>query len=371
MNRSALFGLVLSLIPFASTYAEQEDPQGDGHGELAADLQLLQGTWELLHGDDEGSSPTVRSVKAIVGNRETVRRYRHPSGELMSEHTVEFALTKSGGVRVFTFFPVGKSPKTGQSYVYKVGRNDFFDIPGILNDKSLSNYQTLPKVWHWKRVSVGDDGDSTPPLTKSPSNGGTPQWGVVVDPDNDCDLTANSFSMRVPPTNHDLNPLRGSAAPRVLRPVDGDFDISVKVTADFKPGTTATGKGRPFNGAGILIWQNEYNFLRVERNAWWDGESFQCYPPLIEYWHERRYSGANEPSVESAEFFRGDATWLKAVRRGRKVMISLSHDGKDWIDMKTIDVDFSGRLQVGVAGVNTSDKPFHVTFDDLKFDLKP
>ncbi len=56
------------------------------------DLKLLQGSWELRHGNEGKGAPTLRSVKTIVGNRETLRRYSIPTGELLSERTTEFEL---------------------------------------------------------------------------------------------------------------------------------------------------------------------------------------------------------------------------------------------------------------------------------------
>ena len=70
---------------------------------------------------------------------------------------------------------------------------------------------------------------------------------TVTDPDKDCEvrLSGDKLSITVPATNHDLSPARGLNAPRVLKKVNGDFIVQVKLTADFKPGATSTGKGAP------------------------------------------------------------------------------------------------------------------------------
>ena len=388
VSMAMLFALATRSMPAAPS-SEQDD--------LAADLKLLQGSWELVTQTEGLNAPTMRSVKTIEGNRETVKRYRLPSGEQATEQTVEFKLSKNGDVRVFTFFPVGVTAAEGKSYVYRVDHDSFYDVPGLLDDKRYDNYQVLPKVWRWKRIDpdaiietntsrlwttettlgiVGSspavvEASNTKLLLKDARRGDEiPHWGTVVDPNNDCEVGTSSLKIQVPPTNHDLSPLRGLSAPRVLRTVTGDFELSVKVTADFQPGPTAKGKGRPFNGAGLLIWQDAENFLRVERNAWWDGESFLCYPPLIEYWRDRKYAGANNAPVLSSKFFHGDSTWLKAIRRGERITVSMSHDGVKWIEVKTVIVKLDARLQVGVAALNTSDKPFQVEFDDLQLKLE-
>ena len=138
VSMAMLFALATRSMPAAPS-SEQDD--------LAADLKLLQGSWELVTQTEGLNAPTMRSVKTIEGNRETVKRYRLPSGEQATEQTVEFKLSKNGDVRVFTFFPVGGTAAEGKSYVYRVDHDSFYDVPGLLDDKRYDNYQVLPKVW--------------------------------------------------------------------------------------------------------------------------------------------------------------------------------------------------------------------------------
>jgi len=210
-------------------------------------------------------------------------------------------------------------------------------------------------------VSVVSQADETPEKILA-------GWGTVTDVDKDCEIssTAEKLTITVPATIHDLHPSRSrNNAPRVLKKVKGDFTVQVKVTGEFNPGMVSKGKGAPFNGAGILIWQNEENYLRVERNAYWVGqERLFCYPPLIEYWRNREYSGANEAPVD-VDYFKGKSTWLKASRQGKNVTVSISHDGKAWTEVKSIPVEMAAKLSVGVAALNTSDTPFKVEFEEL------
>ena len=117
------------------------------------DLRLLQGRWELLHGDGAGK-PSIRSVKEIEGNRATLRRYDVMSGKLECEHTEEFTLARTGEVCVFTSYPVGGDPNEGQSFVYKVDGESFYDVPGLLQGVTCRNYLKSPTVWHWKKVKA-------------------------------------------------------------------------------------------------------------------------------------------------------------------------------------------------------------------------
>lgn len=131
--------------------AQDEKPAKDTEDkDIAADWKLLQGTWELIHGNEGKGRPTIRTLKTIEGNKETLRRYAIDTGKMVHEHSVELQLTKSGSVRVCTFYGVGGSPDDGMSFVYKVDEENFWDIPGILQGDEYRSYQKDPTVWHWK-----------------------------------------------------------------------------------------------------------------------------------------------------------------------------------------------------------------------------
>jgi len=197
-------------------------------------------------------------------------------------------------------------------------------------------------------------------------------WTRIIDPDKDCEIVPGDekLTITVPARNHNLHPVRGVNAPRVVQRVTGDFTAQVKVTGDFKPGLQSTGIGTPFNGAGLLLWGNSQNFFRVERNAFRSGDALYCYPPLIEHWREGEYAGANSDPVK-ADFFKGRSTWFRLTRRGKQAAVSMSHDGKEWIDIKTVEVEFPEKLSVGLAAVNSSNAPFTAEFEDFEIKSHP
>lgn len=126
--------------------------------DLVADLKLIQGSWELQHGGK--NRPTTRSVKTIKGNIETLKRYNNKTGKKTHEHSVEIKLSKSGAVRVCTFFRVGGTPENGLSFVYRLDTENYYDIPGLLQGSDYRNYGDTPKVWHWKRIKEDAASDS-------------------------------------------------------------------------------------------------------------------------------------------------------------------------------------------------------------------
>ena len=60
-------------------------------------------------------------------------------------------------------------------------------------------------------------------------------------------------------------PISNENAPRLVQPADGDFTIETQV--DFTPEAN-TPQANEFQGAGLIIWQNSGNFLRLEVSAW-------------------------------------------------------------------------------------------------------
>jgi hypothetical protein len=153
----------LSLSSLVASAGAQDKPAADDP--VAEDLKLLQGKWEMLHVNDKAGEPTLRSVKEIEGNRETLRRYDIKSGKLLREHTVEFSLSRSGDVRIFTFYAVGGDPKQGQSFIYKVDGDSFYDAPGLLQGDTYRNYSESPAVWHWKKVKAEAAAEPRQPKT--------------------------------------------------------------------------------------------------------------------------------------------------------------------------------------------------------------
>lgn len=196
-------------------------------------------------------------------------------------------------------------------------------------------------------------------------------WGTLTDLLGDCTLTADEqkLSLRVPGGTHDLNQMVGGlSAPRILQSVEGDFTAEVKVTSSFEPGQeSAADPTRPFNSAGLLLWQDEKNYIRLERNRWWAQEvnDYACYPPLIEYFRDGVFQSSN-PRPTWASFFEGKSTWLRLQREGEIVTASYSHDGEKWTPAKQLKTGFPAQLKIGIVAINTSAKELKVEFEGLK-----
>ena len=190
-------------------------------------------------------------------------------------------------------------------------------------------------------------------------------WGLAIDPDKDCELVGEVKRLRikVPGTRHDLVGNAGKMnAPRVMREVEGDFVITTKVVGDFRPGGKSTNpKGIPFNGAGIVIWSDVDNFIRLERAAVARGAKISTYVNFEEF--EGGTRGATHNEV-----MKGGDCWLRMERKGSRLQGSISFDGATWKQLQPIQAVWPPALKIGVTAINSSSFPFEVIFEE--FELK-
>jgi S1-C subfamily serine protease/regulation of enolase protein 1 (concanavalin A-like superfamily) len=190
-------------------------------------------------------------------------------------------------------------------------------------------------------------------------------WGLAINPDRDCAITPGpgGLAITVPAAMHDLGgALRKFNAPRVLREVDGDFAVTVKVTSDFRPGAASTNpRSVPYLAAGLLIWSDSDNFIRLERAALRRGPRVFAQIAFLE--QEGGYGGA----VHNVGY-RDGPCYLRLERRGSRIFGAVSDNGTAWGQLKPIDTVWPSKLKVGLVAISTSNEPFTVKFE--QFDVK-
>jgi uncharacterized protein (TIGR03067 family) len=120
----------------------------------ADDLKTVQGLWERDEPSDTQASYR-RATKHIQGNKETVSYY-DANGGLVRRHKVDFALSRMGDVKVFTYtqMEVTDGPQKGAkmpgpvSYVYWANDKYFREAWGF-----LPGQESPPAVLYvWKRA---------------------------------------------------------------------------------------------------------------------------------------------------------------------------------------------------------------------------
>jgi len=200
-----------------------------------------------------------------------------------------------------------------------------------------------------------------------------PDFGRVVDPDGDSKIEANDGKLKItlPGTKvHDLSGVREEnrrTAPRVLKEVVRDFAATVKVTCALEPARQE--KNNSFNGAGLLVWENDKNFMRMERNLWVtpDGQRVS-YAPLFEYWHNNQCNTLKGGTT--TPYFKGASTYLRITRAGDEFKTAVSHDGGKWMETDSVTATMPRKVKVGVAAINSAPNAFTAEFSDLKVDKR-
>ena len=197
-------------------------------------------------------------------------------------------------------------------------------------------------------AAVADESDA--PLNELPG------WGRVLDPWQDCEFSLDHehdrLKIRVPGTPHVLSaevPQLPMNAPRVVRRVRGDFAANVHVLGRLEPGMLRTTHYEPYHGAGLIVWQDPWNYLRLERAV---GFINGRHHPYINY--ELREGG--RLPVSHGITIGDHSLFLKLQRQGLTFSAWSSHDGRRWAELGKIETTFAERVEVGVIAVNSSQR---------------
>jgi regulation of enolase protein 1 (concanavalin A-like superfamily) len=206
-------------------------------------------------------------------------------------------------------------------------------------------------------AAVAGDGESRPD--------GVPGWGRVLDPWRDCDISFDHeherLKIRVPGTPHVLSaevPQLPMNAPRVLRGIRGDFTATVRVLGRLEPGRSRTTHYAPYHGAGLIVWQDPSNYLRLERAVgYFDGRDH----PYINF--ELRVG--DRLAVSRGFTIVDGPLFVKLQRQDQAFSGSYSHDGRRWVALGRLDASFAERVEVGVVAVNSSERPLSAELEML------
>ena len=194
-------------------------------------------------------------------------------------------------------------------------------------------------------------------------------WGQPINADDTCQIrvTDEQVEISIAKGPRDLSAeLNVTDAPRVMREVNGDFTVQVRVIPDFRLRGQSTITGRPvFCSAGLLLWSSKTDYVRLERAMY-----VQPQKPVVDYMSfDRRKAGKwivnrNRPPVHRS----AESWYLRLKRRGDTVTGAISEDGQQWSPPQSIPIpDFPNKLLVGVAVCSTSKAPIKATFDSLEF----
>ena len=192
-------------------------------------------------------------------------------------------------------------------------------------------------------------------------------WGEVVDPDGDCKIAEEKgkVTITIPGTYHDLNPTAAFdnlSGPRILHEAEGDFLVEVKVLPFPLPKPKTSTKNHSYVGAGLLVWNDGKNFVRLLCAA--NGESARFFKSG-EIYQDGKFVpfGFNEPLEEKA-------THLRLERKGDTLTYAMSEDGTKWTEDTSAEVKLPKKVKVGVAAVNSVKAEFAPQFENFKLAKK-
>jgi hypothetical protein len=236
-------------------------------------------------------------------------------------------------------------------------------------------------------------------------------WGNPVNPDRDCKIRRNNgaLTIEMPGTDHDYDPIRKRFnAARLLRDIEDDFEIQVRVRIESSPSSHSTVTGQPSSvSAGFLLIYPETGQCichRTEYGVLQEGiglDRFAVAPNLAgpQLGGQSRKGIGEDGYAAVSSFFwkktkdpmvwdrecpglfhmicdcgwknwpfpkKTDYAYLRLEQRDIWIKLFISPDGEKWTRVSS----HSGqprKFKLGLAAYSTSSEPSKVRFDQLKF----
>lgn len=200
-------------------------------------------------------------------------------------------------------------------------------------------------------------------------------WDQPVDPYHDCKFVIKdgTLTIELPGADHDLDPKRGQFnAPRLLRDIEGDFLMQVRVRGTFCPSAKSTVDGKePSVAAGLVVIPEDNHCLRLEYVVTREGDGVKTHEGILmrgeHVWNTEEWGihtdMKNWPrGTELKQFY------LRMERRGDSISLRVNTDDRGWKHGSTVIgiPHLPAKLKVGLAAYSTSTEPFKPTFDEFK-----
>lgn len=200
-------------------------------------------------------------------------------------------------------------------------------------------------------------------------------WGSAINPTGDCKFKPadGRLVIEIPESaklSYDLADSGETNAPRVLTPVKGDFVIQVKVDASSaasseNPHAQKTGY---YSGAGIVVFADEKNFVRLERAALYSSHQ----GAMLYTNFEIRVDGEVQKKGNTGDLppDKGKPVWLRLERKGAAMHASMSQDGENWAPLPPKELSSEawtrGNIVGGIAAISCAKKtPFSPAYSDF------
>ena len=247
----------------------------------------------------------------------------------------------------FTLFGCGveKPQETGKPSTPNI--QNAANIPSTANaNQAANNASQLPK-----------ESEKIEQPLEANFKDGVPKGWEMLDPEkvnpSGFETTDGVLKLRIP-SGKDLYG-ENMTAPRFLKFVKGDFEIETRVK--FSP-------TQDYQGAGILIFRNDNNYLRLERafGGIGGGESGIRF--------DKREDETYEPVAMQDKFpTTAREVDLKFRRVGKEFTAFWREAGKiDWLEVGKVTNNYPETVQIGLIGVSMADE---ITAEFIYIKLQP
>jgi regulation of enolase protein 1 (concanavalin A-like superfamily) len=152
-------------------------------------------------------------------------------------------------------------------------------------------------------------------------------------------------------------------APRILKPIMGDFIATVRVVDAMQPKGPSNYKDfLPYHGGGLLVWQDSDNYVRLEVAAWLDREG--------KIRHFLNFQARqNRELLDKGYDVPAEVNQIRLQRKGSELTPSYLDAKGKWQNLPMLKVDLTDDVEIGLVGINTAGNPLNLTFD--QYDVSP
>jgi regulation of enolase protein 1 (concanavalin A-like superfamily) len=138
-----------------------------------------------------------------------------------------------------------------------------------------------------------------------------------------------------------------AAAPRLLGQVEGDFQLSARVSCPFE-GT--------FDAGALLLWASETRWAKLALEVSPDGE-----PGVVSVVTDGLSDDANAFAVT------GDAVWLRISRLGPACALHARHDDEPWRFVRHFALAETGAVRAGFLAQSPTGEGATARFESIAF----
>lgn len=274
--------------------------------------------------DDEANYPGQRLVRPS-----DILRYARPDGD---GYLVQIAIPANPAT--------GLLPQHGR----RLGLRIFFNYINRQGELNAWAFEEDDLVY----LSMWDDDAYPPGFCDSFNTGMVDQRWTWTDPlrDSSYNQTENPGYLRLstPDGNHDLH--LNTNAPRLLQLAGRRFEVATQVSL--------LPTAEEYQGAGLLIWQDTNNYVRLELKTWGD----------LRFIYRAAGSYHDSGDIHLAT----DSVFLRFKRKDDTITALYSLNGETWIEIDQVMLSFVDTVSVGVHIINEwQDNPLQADFNDLSF----